>query len=456
MPLGMAAAWSWARMLGTSEWALRAPNMVYAVGAILCFYLIGRRERIPLMPLFLAVQPFLWFYVNEARPYALQIFGGSLLLLSFYDTYRGNLSSPRWALLWAVGALISVASSMLGAIPTFAVTIAITAELYRRRFWPNRRQLFALIAGALPMLGLGGYFVSTLLAGAGGAKIWSVGPQNLLLSAIEFLGLAGMLPARHELRELVREGLAQPGMWVFAMSASAMLGLYLITCAYWILHRKLTPRWVSVCLTIVVGSAGLLFAASMVVGFPFWGRHLAVTFPFFIAAACWIVCIAWRGTSLLARASSIGLVFALLTSSLMLRFSTIHVRDDYKTATEIALESFSQGKVIWWAADRSAARYYGLKVGHKPNALPDSKEKTAILDARNLTAQQASFAAGNHVIILSKPDLYDSGMALRELIRKKEYSLTKKLASFYIYNFSGKILGSGVMGNYPCFHSLDV
>jgi len=41
MPLGMFSAWVGARFLGTSEWAMRAPNMLWAAGSIFIFYLLG-------------------------------------------------------------------------------------------------------------------------------------------------------------------------------------------------------------------------------------------------------------------------------------------------------------------------------------------------------------------------------------------------------------------------------
>ena len=91
MPLGMFSAWVGARFLGTSEWAMRAPNMLWAAGSIFIFYLLGRSFNQPFLPLLLAVQPYLWFYANEARPYALQIFCGAILLYSLYQVIQLKL-----------------------------------------------------------------------------------------------------------------------------------------------------------------------------------------------------------------------------------------------------------------------------------------------------------------------------------------------------------------------------
>jgi len=438
MPLGMAAAWAWARILGTSEWALRAPNMVYAVGAIFCFYLIGRKERIPLMPLFLAVQPFLWFYVNEARPYALQMFGGSLLLLCLYETYRGNLSSPRLATLWALGAFISSASSMLGAIPTLTVSIATASELLRRRIWPSKSQFAAICTGVVLLLALGAYYIKTLLQGAGGAKIWSVGLQNVFFSAIEFLGFAGLLPARHELRSIARAGLTRPdewlSLWPFAISASVLLVLLVGIGFYWILNCKQTPRWVFACLFAAVASAVLLLAASLVVGFPFWGRHLAASFPVFVAATCWGVSNAWRGVSSLFRFAAVALVVVLLSSSLMLRFADLHTRDDYRSAAAIAKEALDQGGIILWAANAQAAEYYGLSVSQELPIDGSTALKPRVYLSSNISAERLSKLPAAEIIILSKSDLYDTYNTLNGLAKSNRYQMSQQFASFHIFS----------------------
>jgi hypothetical protein len=438
MPLGMAAAWGWARILGTSEWALRAPNMVYALGAILCFYLIGRRERMQLMPLFLAVQPFLWFYVNEARPYALQMFGGSLLLLSLYDVYRGNLSSPRWAVLWIAGALICSASSMLGAIPTLAVTIAMAAELLRRRFWPSKNQFVAICTGTVSLLALGAYYIKTLFEGAGGAKIWNVGLQNVVFSAIEFLGFAGLLPARHELRSIARAGLTSPdellALWPFAISASVLLILLIAIGLYWIFNCKQTPRWVFACLFVTAASAGLLLAASLVVGFPFWGRHLAGSFPALVAATCWAVSHAWRQASSVFRFASAALVIVLLSSSVVLRLSNLHAKDDYKSAATIAKESLDNGEIILWAANVQAAEYYGLQLTEELLINRKSSLQPHVYLVSNIPVERVSELPDAGKIILSKPDLYDTHGALTGLVRNNRYELSEELSSFRIFS----------------------
>jgi len=435
MPLGMAAAWAWAQFFGTSEFALRAPNMLYAAGAILCFYLIGRKEDAPLLPLFFAVQPYLWFYVNEARPYALQIFGGSLLLLALYQVYRGSISSVRWVVAWGAGVLVCCASSMLGAIPSLAFSGAILWELVRRHHFPGKGQLAIFAGTTLSVMGLGVYYLQTLLAGSGGAKIWNVGLQNLLFSVVEFLGFAGLLPPRQELREMARAGLSQSSEalnhWPLALPAILMAVVFIFIGIFWVRHIRQTPRWITACLAVTAVSAALLFTASLVVGFPFWGRHLAPAFPAFAAALAWPVAMAWRGSWPLAKASAATLLVLLLISSFMLRFSERHAKDDYRSAASFAHETLAKGGTVWWAADPAGANYYGI-FPVDSNAALAAGEMNVVL-ASNLPYEQLTGLPHLQMLVLSKPDIYDAFGQLRSLSSARSLHLFETLPGFTIW-----------------------
>ena len=437
MPLGMLAAWSWAQIIGTSEFALRAPNMLYAMGAILCFYLIGRREDLPVLPLFLAVQPYLWFYVNEARPYALQILGGSLLLLALHQVYHGNIASIRWVMLWAVGAIICSASSMLGAIPTLAFSAAILLELLRLHYFPKRVQIAIIGGTALSLIALGLYYVKTLLAGSGGAKIWNVGLQNILFSAIEFLGFAGLLPPRHELRELARTGPNQPAelfvLWPFALPTTLVAVVLTVLVFFWFRNLRKTPQWIFACIAVFMGSAILLFLAALVVGFPFWGRHLAPVFPAFIAGTGWVLSLCWRSPSPVIKISAASLLSLLLVSSLILRFSPLHAKDDYRSAAAVALETVNEGGTVWWAADRSAAQFYGLQtiVPDGINSVEASEDGAFMANSRG--AAYFATLPEPSLVILSKVDVYDRGGSLRCWLEENQYKLVARKPAFSFY-----------------------
>ena len=81
--------WAWSRIFGLSEWALRLANLPWAL--LFTAALAWGSERLLQMRrvwLIVCLSPFLWFYMNEARPYAMMI-GLSMATTVGRET-------PRW------------------------------------------------------------------------------------------------------------------------------------------------------------------------------------------------------------------------------------------------------------------------------------------------------------------------------------------------------------------------
>jgi 4-amino-4-deoxy-L-arabinose transferase-like glycosyltransferase len=431
MPLAMALAWAFGNILGTSEWMLRAPNILWAAGALLCFYSLGRKEKLPLLPLFLAIQPYLWFYVNEARPYALQIFGGSLLLLALHSLFTKGSKESGWVFLWGVGSIVTCGSSMLGAVPVACVSLAMLAHLVRNHHWPEKKQVWIFSALLAPLLALGIYYATTLLRGAGGSKIWQVGPQNLIFSAVEFVGVAGFLPPRQALREIAR-GTAplpwdSPLFVANSVGALVFLALLLLFVFHGIRNWKTAPSWIIASTLVGLSSASLLFLAALFVGFPFWGRHLAACFPFFIVVVFWIL--AQFAKNQLSLSKFLPMIFcvALLCSSLILRFAPYHRKDDYRSAAKLAQSYLEQGKTVWWAADEPSLLYY----------LPELESHIAsqsLFLAYGSRSTPIEFSKKPDLVLLSKPDIYDQLNSVSHFLNQQNYRKTGSFTAFSFYS----------------------
>lgn len=430
MPLSMAMAWVFGNFLGTSEWLMRAPNILWTTGSILCFYFIGRREQQPLLPLFLAVQPYVWFYGNEARPYALQIFGGSLLLLALHSVFTRGHAGVGWVATWGIGCAVACGSSMLGVIPAGCVSLIILIRLAKNRFCPEKRQLVVFAAFFLPLLVLGFYYATTLLKGAGGAKIWQVGPQNLVFSAVEFLGLAGFLPPRQLLREIARGNAPLP--WDSPLFVASSVGAALIvTLLFFIVFRSLkywrtAPSTVVASTLVVLGSGLILFCAALFVAFPFWGRHLAACFPFYAIVLFWLLSIFNANKSFLNNVLIVSMLAMLLLSSILLRFSPHHRKDDYRSAAKLAQSYLEQGKTVWWAADEPSLLYY----------FPDAENHLQSGELFLAFGPRAT-PLGNRdfpdIVLLSKPDIYDSDGALSRFVLENNIRQSISYQAFSIF-----------------------
>jgi hypothetical protein len=94
MPLSMFVAWVAGKVLGESEWQIRSLNALWVALAGTAVGRLGQVLRLPiLLPLFL-VQPFLWYYANEARPYALLICISAWLVAVWGSVHQEGTS--RW------------------------------------------------------------------------------------------------------------------------------------------------------------------------------------------------------------------------------------------------------------------------------------------------------------------------------------------------------------------------
>ena len=421
MPLGMFSSWVGARFLGTSEWAMRAPNMLWAAGSIFIFYLLGRSLHQPFLPLLLAVQPYLWFYANEARPYALQIFSGSILLYGLHQGIQLKLRGNIWALFFGTGAVLACASSMLGLFSTVPAVLILFYYIHKKKFPITRAHLAIGIFFTVTLLPLGLYYVSKVLQGAGGAKIWKVGISNLAYSFLEFSGFTGLLPARQVLRTLARNSISACSVWPLTplriVFTTFLISFFLLMVIWVIKSWRQISGWPRSCLFFFVASFFLLWCAASLVQFPFWGRHLAASFTAYVSLiGAFLGCLLSKGLG--GRALVITFFISLTVSSFLLRFSPDHAKDDYRGAARWLLTHFNQGDTIWWAADDAAARFYGLKD----------------LDfVANLDSAALALKAQPGLIVISKLDVYDAHGAIQQWVKTNSFQQVASFQSFTIW-----------------------
>ena len=114
----------------------------------------------------------------------------------------------------------------------------------------------------------------------------------------------------------------------------------------------------------------------------------------------------------------------------MLRFSDLHARDDYRSATKSAREAHSQNQLVWWAADRSAAEYYGLTILRDAEQVP---ETTRVAYAANLTASKLADLPRVDLIVISKADAYDVYGDVENFANMNNFNLFVGYPAFRIF-----------------------
>lgn len=438
MPLSMFIAWLLARVGGTSEWALRAPNLLWGAGALGIFYWIGRKDRLPLLPWVLALQPFFWFYIGEARPYALQIFCGSLLLwgLRLAASEREE-ENRRAAAVLAAGAVLLAHATLLAPLTLAFVFAAAGFLLARHRTgWILRKpEMLALGLGALACVPIGAYYLHTILRGAAGAQLWKVGPAALGYVFYELFGFAGLGPAPSALRELSQGQSYQdllsgyPFHWLLVGALAAVYAAVLLPGLFRKWPWRRDPGFWCLALVPILATAAFVLLGVLLKK-PFWARHLAPLFPLCVYLGTVLAAETFR-TCRLRAAAGLGLacLLALLAvSSARIRWGADFQRDNYREAARQATEALQSGKVVWWAASWHCAYYYGLPVdGNGASTRPEFGM------LYGSSASSMDDALPPQLVVLGKPDVYDRNGEIRNRLARAGLNCREKLQGIEIF-----------------------
>lgn len=431
MPLSMLVSWIGGQVIGTSELALRIVNVGWGLATISAFRMVGGRVGRPWLVLLIMLHPFTWMYTNEARPYAMQIACGAWLVFAVVQCIHARGEGLVWVAAVCIAGVALCGSSLLGVITFSGVVLVLAIYAVRHPFRLTRTQLVCMATALVCLLLLGAFYAWTLSRGAGGARIWPVGLGSLAFAAYELGGFAGLGPSRQDLRAAGRTG-ALGILRDFApyLIAIALLGvcyaMLAIRVARGSLARMQDPE--RACFGAFAGVVAwttlAMLALSILVKWPFWGRHLAPMFPFLVASFGLLlppisVALA-RSQRLLIGAFGI----LLLTSSLSLRFADRHRKDDYREAARITRNALETRRTVWWAAAEVVADYYRVPL----TASGPLAGKARLLN--DVPRQNLAVLPPPDLIVLSKVDVYDSEGFIREYITSHQYRLAGRTQAF--------------------------
>jgi len=441
-PLGNFSYWLGARLLGTSEYALRTISALWIALAVLVMARVGYLVDIPFLPVLLACHAFTWYYGGEVRPYSIQIAFGAGLLLAVVSVLRSPPDTRTSLFSFVIFGSALCTACMLGVVPCAVVGIVVFLSLRRRGWTPRPSEKLTMLGGALYLATLGIYYAWTLLLGKGSQMIgvWDVGIENLAFAGYELLGFVGFGPGRYELRELgltgglsgTVSGAVRPSM----LGSLVLLGIYLLAARN--LWRK---HWLGKCpeMDFAAPIAGIVFAVSsgmfalgMIVHYPFWGRHLAPIFPFIVFLMALAVVECRKGPQsqpVLATA----LCITLLISGLMVRFDPEHRRDDYRAAARTAMHSLASGQITWWSASAGPAIYYGLTLCGPHESWTEGRSPCAVYVENESPLVLADLPEPD-LVVMSKEDLFDREGALRHYLAGKEFEEAGRFKAFSVFS----------------------
>jgi hypothetical protein len=424
MPLYLIFVWGWEKIWGAEEWMLRAANLPWFALGLLA---IPRRQSA--FTLLLLTSPFVWYYLDEARPYAMQIGAALLFLGGLWRLVQadGRRTSITFAAA-VLGLVLLSGSSLLGMIWAGAFLLSAIFVLGRAASARLVRENPAGLLGAAAFLGvLAAYYGWTLVRGAHAAP-GETGAGNAVFAAYELLGFAGLGPGRADIRD---------HSWhAFLPYAPLLLVQAAVTAAVlWAGGKRLARRFPLLLggkLLAVLGTAtAILLAAGKFEHFRVLGRHFAPLAPLLI---CWLafglreLWTRGKGWRLLAAA----LVLLELASALSLRFASRHAKDDYREAARLAREAVARDQNVWWCADYITAAYYGVSL-----VPPDRRPMAAqMMYAVNLSAAALASQPPPDLVVLSRPEINDAAGGIRDLLARLHYRLAAAPPQFTLWQKS--------------------
>ena len=434
MPFYMLYMWAYAQLCGSGEWTLRLANLPWFVAGATAFILSFPRGegRRPIAACIALLCPFAWYYLDEMRPYAMQL-GVSLLMVASLarldrDSAMGEARDAVHLAVFLFGVVVLSGFSIIGMVWASAALLVLPALLpwsrvsgLVKRFW-----YLWLAAGGI-LFSLGCYYLWTLSVGARASTAVTTTLGSASFVGYELLGFSGLGPGRLALRSA---GPAELRPYLVWLALYAILIAILIGAALRHLLQGGNRRHLAVAFCCCLPAAFLL-TYGWVVHFRVLGRHCTPFVAVLMLLLTLGCSVTWARRSAWAR-GVVLLFFALsLVSCLSLRFLARHEKDDYRTAAALAKTALRNRQSVWWNAAPEGALYYTLPISPRPGA---SNEAFFVW---NPTRQTLMGLTPPQIIIASKPDIYDGEKAVAEYIREHGYQPRASLPAFVIWRRGG-------------------
>lgn len=411
MPVYMFLLWCWTQLGALSEFALRSMNLPWLLLGALAL------RHVRFWPLVYLTSPFVLYYVGELRPYAMQIAAGALAAAAFRTIIRGDEEKPFKGLHeLAFAAFLLICSSLTAAVWAAGAGIGL---LVLRPGWLRQKGFWVrVVPWVVLALGLGGYYLFTLLEGYRATGFEGAGLLSVGFGFYELIGLLGLGPGKDELRAGM--GSLLPFLVILIPAFLCIAGAWLIGVLRWV---KEMPRREVFAVALAIGfPIVVLSAVGILQDFRVLGRHFSPMIPAVLLPIAVALDHAGPGRRKALVLGGLAVVM-MLVSSLGLRFQERHARDDYRRATEYLFTRVGQGKTIMWNADMNAARYYAYRKGGMP----------MVQAIQVLESEKPSSLFMADIVFLNRPEIRFQGKDHAKLLEQNSFKRIESFTGFEIW-----------------------
>jgi hypothetical protein len=450
-PLHFLHFYLWGLFVPVGEYLLRLANLpLFVAGQLAVFWALRDSPKL-FSALFLALSalhPMVWQYANEARPYIMMLAGSQMMLAYLLHLHTRSEREPAthtgFFSLFVLGGILLFGASLLGAFWVLAGSVFVLIHHVRERSWRELTRGVNLLLVGLFFIAtalLTAYYLNSLLAGGGASRLASSTASTVLFAAYEMLGLSGIGPGRLELRAL---GLSALAPYAVALLAANAVLLTVLAMGFKQANAQLGTRRLMLVVALGLFPVAVVLLSGFVMHWRVLGRHMIAALPMLnLVLALGLASLLQAGPHRgrwARRTLAISAVLFLAYSSLSLRFAPQHRKDDYRAAAAIAQAAVAKGQRVWWAADLIGAQFYGLPgefdvMGeltstHKPQNCGDAP---GVLAIANASTQCLNTLPQPDMVILSKPETFDTKQDITGYLNAHQFAATQSLAAFTIW-----------------------
>lgn len=368
---------TWVQFFPTSEVWLRAANLPWVfigfLGLLTTPVPATQRRLVFILTAVLLVHPMVWYYTNEARPYAM-IFAGACVaasgLLARLVLPSGSDSLPAANGRLIAGTAIMAGTSVIGVIWSIAFLLPVLGTL-RRADDPSlaaavqfsKGNAILAVACGLLLLPIAYQYVWSFLHGVSATAYHENSLLNFAFGLYEIAGFDGIGPGREELRTAgaaaLRGGL--PAVLAYAVVIGGVVAAG-VHASLGHNRRQTMLVLVSAFLPLVV-----LFVLGTLKHWRVVGRHMMPLLPFFgLFLSYGIDRLVRRPRPRMGEFAGKALagaaLAALVISSIEIAYAERHRREDFRAAAELAGKYLARGDRVWWVAQSFGADYYHLPI----------------------------------------------------------------------------------------------
>ena len=261
-PLYYVLLWLWSRVFGLSEAGLRSLSAVFGTATIVVMWAIGRRlasERAGLVAALLtATNPFLVWYSQEARAYALLLVMSAVSLLALVRVLASP--SPRRVLAWGVSCALALAAHYYAAVVIVPEALWLAVALRRRGVLTLQR----IGLGVLPIVVVGGAQLPLMIHQNDGRAGYIANSGSLPYRVVQLFK-----------QDLIGEGQPAKGLLTAICAVAVVIGLGLL------LARARRDERTAALAPLAIGLGGVVVAIVVAkVGTDYFNtRNLLPTWP---------------------------------------------------------------------------------------------------------------------------------------------------------------------------------